>query len=51
MGRQKRLVLAGELPAVPPVAWVLLAAGGKVLFSRPPAPPAQIKPFWKQEAP
>ncbi|EOA93397.1 Limbic system-associated membrane protein [Anas platyrhynchos] len=29
MGRQKRLVLAGELPAVPPVAWVLLAAGGR----------------------
>lgn len=37
-GRQKRLVLAGELSGEPPVAWVLLATGGRVLFSQPPAP-------------
>lgn len=35
MERQKRLVLAGELPMEPPVAWVLLATGGRVLFLLP----------------
>lgn len=38
LGRQKRLVLTGELSMELPVAWVLLAAGGRVLFSQPPAP-------------